>query len=245
MQSLEQGGGYITQINETEYDLVRPVSPTNVYANAQIDTYRHGGLSYKAPLRLTLSARFSHPSESLKGTVGFGFWNAPFEPGKFRLRVPRAAWFFFGSPPHNMPFAMNVAGHGFKAATIDASTALFFALLPTAPIGFLLMRVPHLYRRFWPIAQRALKVSERSLDHLDLTQRHDYRLDWLPDRVEFWVDGQKVHHSPYSPRKAMGFVAWLDNQYMVVTPQGRFAWGIQPCDDEQSLHIENLHITHL
>jgi hypothetical protein len=34
-----------------------------------------------------------------------------------------------------------------------------------------------------------------------------------------------MEHAP-SPRGPLGFVMWLDNQYMVVTPWGRLGWGL-------------------
>jgi hypothetical protein len=40
----------------------------------------------------------------------------------------------------------------------------------------------------------------------------------------------------------MGFVFWIDNQYMVLTVRGRFGWGTIPVLQEQSLAITNLEI---
>lgn len=243
MEKLEQGTGQVT-LDGQKVHLLRQTATRTQYSNAQIQDYSAEFL-HTAPLRLSLTACFSHPIDQLKGTGGFGFWNAPFAPASYRLRFPKAAWYFFGSPPLNLPLAYGVSGQGFKAATIDATHWPFFALLPTAPFGFLLMRVPFWYRNLWPIGQRAIKVSEASLNQMDITRSHTYQLDWLPKSVVFSIDGQVIHRSPHSPTGKMGFVAWLDNQYALVTPQGRFGWGLVEAATPQWLEIQNLSITPL
>jgi hypothetical protein len=40
----------------------------------------------------------------------------------------------------------------------------------------------------------------------------------------------------------MGFIAWIDNQYAVVTPQGKFGWGVVPLPEAQSLLLEHVKI---
>lgn len=239
MQVLEQGTGNV-QLDDAAVILTRQHATTQQYSNAQIHDYGDG-LLHSAPLQMSLQARFSHPIESLKGTAGFGFWNAPFAPGSKRLRLPRTAWFFFGSPPLDIALAMDVPSHGFKVATMDAIRPLFFALLPTAPLGFLLMRVPFVYRRLWRVGQHALAVSEKALS-FDITTWHTYRLDWQTNGVRFWVDDVLVHQSRYSPNGKMGFVAWIDNQYAVVTPQGRFGWGLIPELEAQTLELKAIEI---
>lgn len=241
-QALEQGGGQVLK-QDGLLRLLRPSASLATYSNAQVDDYR-AGLSHQAPLVLEVRARFSHPTDQLRGTGGFGFWNAPFAPGSARLRFPKAAWFFFGSAPLDLPLVMGVAGRGFLAMTLDATRWPFFALLPTAPLGFLLMRQPVFYRRFWPIAQRTIRASAAELQH-DITQTHDYRLEWRPDSVAFYVDGSLIHQSPASPSGRMGFVAWLDNQYAIATPQGRFAWGMVEAEGAQWLDIQEMSINKL
>lgn len=218
------------------------------YADAQVSDYE--GLArrdfpWQPPLRLTVRARASHDATQLRGTAGFGFWNQPFMPGVREIpRLPRALWFFFASPPNDMVLAKGVPGCGWKAATIDTATPLFLSLLPFAPLGFLLMRIPALYRRLWPIGQRAIKVSESLLDvHLDAW--HIYVLEWLPKSVYFSVDGDVVLRAPYSPRGPLGFITWIDNQYAVVTPQGRFKFGFVSVEETQHLLIDSIQIERL
>ncbi|NWG16711.1 MAG: hypothetical protein HXY41_08760 [Chloroflexi bacterium] len=221
--------------------LVVPPTPERLYSDAQISDYAaRRDFRRTPPLRLTITARAE--GGPIRGTAGFGFWNHPFAPGERGLRLPRAAWFFFASPPNDMRLARDVPGFGWKCATLDAGRAAFLALLPTAPVGFLLMRVPALYRRLWPVGQRALGISEHALDPALLAENHTYSLDWRADGLTFRLDGATVHQTRHAPGGRLGFIAWIDNQYAVVTPQGRFGWGIVPVAREQSLVLETVRL---
>ena len=167
--------------------------------------------------------------------------NEPFVPvGHARIRLPRAVW-FFSRAAARMALAKDVPGFGWKAATLDAGRPLAVAMLPLAPVGFLLMRVPALYRRLWPVAQRAIGVSEAVLP-VDLDAPHVYELEWQARGVTFRVDGQTVHRASTSPRGPLGFIAWMDNQYAIVTPQGRIRFGVQPVIREQWLALDEVAI---
>ncbi len=73
-----------------------------------------------------------------------------------------------------------------------------------------------------------------------MTEWHTYRLDWQSEGCTFIVDGESILRTSASPGGPMGFVCWLDNQYLVVTVRGRFRWGTMPTAEEQSLFIRNL-----
>jgi hypothetical protein len=215
------------------------------YSNAQITDYQ--GLPRRAfpwhpPLRLTVRAWASHSTSHLRGTAGFGFWNEPFVPvGTGWPRLPRAVWFFFGSHPNNMALAKGVPGWGWKAATLDATRWPFFLLVPLAPLGFLLMRIPALYRRLWPVGQWAIGASETVLP-VDLDTPHTYALEWRTDSVDFYVDETHCLHAPHAPSGPLGFIAWMDNQYAVVTPQGRFRFGLLATTEAQWLALDSITI---
>jgi hypothetical protein len=230
------------QVMHSAGALTLAVQPARGYSNAQLDDYHtmHGmRFRWRAPLRMKVRARFDG---SIRGTAGFGFWNHPYAPNERGFRLPQAVWFFFASPPSNMALAQGVPGCGWKAATFDAKRWQFLALLPTAPIGFLLMRVPALYSRLWGIGQRAIGVSEGLLDPQLMHHAHTYTLEWRGDSAEFAIDDSVVHRAPYSPHGRLGFVAWIDNQYAIVTPQGQFGFGIIETEDAQHLVLETIQI---
>jgi hypothetical protein len=218
------------------------------YSDAQLDDY--AGLPrrefpWRPPLRMTVRARFSHPAAELKGTAGFGFWNNPIPPGMRGLpRLPCAVWFFFSSPPSNIALARDVPGPGWKTATFEAARPAFLALAPFALPAMLLMRLPALYRVLWPIGQRAIGVSEALLP-VELTDWHTYTLEWRPKGVTFFVDSTHVHTAPCAPKGPLGFVTWLDNQYAVITPQGRFGFGFLDVPDEQWLALDFVRVERL
>ena len=235
----EVGQGKVIQSGES-YRLTVPPTDKSTYHNAQISTYTmQRDFVHEPPLRMTVRA---HAEGEIQGTAGFGFWNHPYAPNERGFHLPKAVWFFYGSPPNNMALAKDVSGHGWKAATFDATRWQFLALAPTAPIGFLLMRFPALYNRLWPIGQRALGVSEKELDVNLISETHDYVLEWREEGVIFSVDGEKILETDQSPSGKLGFVAWVDNQYAIVMPKGDVGFGLVDVPTEQSLIIEHIAI---
>ncbi|MBN1979217.1 MAG: hypothetical protein JW918_17610 [Anaerolineae bacterium] len=215
------------------------------YSDAQIDDYQ--GLSrrrfpWRPPLRLSVRARFSHPAGELCGTAGFGFWNDPFLMTGARLpALPRAVWFFYGSPPANMGLDLDTPGCGWKAATLDALRPGALLLAPLALPAVALMNVPSLYRRLWPPIQRAINVREAVVE-ASMTAWHTYELRWGERRASFSVDGESILEDAPSPHGPLGFVMWLDNQYMVATPQGRFGWGLLDVPGRQWMEVDSLTV---
>ncbi len=215
------------------------------YTNAQIDDYQ--GLPRRAfrwwpPLTLTVRARFSHTAGQLRGTAGFGFWNDPFMmTGARPPALPRAIWFFYASPPSDMKLALNTPGCGWKAATVDANRLPFYLLAPTAPLAMPLMAIRPLYRALWPIGQRAIGVSE-ALIEANMTAWHTYTLEWGTQQARFCIDDTVVLTCDTSPGGPLGFVMWIDNQAMIVTPWGRFGWRTLPIPTAQWMEVEQLVI---
>jgi len=208
------------------------------YSNAMVTSYRsRRDFTFKPHTRLEVTA---HLEGELHGTAGFGFWNHPYGLG---LRLPRAIWFFFSSLPSDMPLAMGVPGRGFKAAVFDAQRWLFYALLPAAPVGVLLMRVPALYRSLWPVGQRAIGVDEAILDAALLHKPRRYTIDWEDQNILFMIDQEIVFSTRRVPHGKLGFVAWIDNQYAVITPQGNFRFGVIDVPGPQQLVLDEITLT--
>ncbi len=216
------------------------------YSDAQIDDYRgrpRRRFLWRPPLRMTVRARFSHPSGILRGTAGFGFWNDPFLMTGGRLpALPRAVWFFYGSPPSDMKLDLEVPGWGWKAATMDAGNLRALLWAPLAPLLVPLMNLRPLYRRFWPPIQRALRIRE-ALIQADMTRWHTYTLEWQERGVRFEVDEEPVLEGAPSPRGPLGFVIWMDNQYMVATPWGRLRWGLLDIPGHQWMEVVEVTVT--
>ncbi len=214
-------------------------TPDGTYTNAQISDYDYAtfNLRWSPPLRMAVTAHASAPA-GLRGTAGFGFWNHPLSPG--RVRLPRAIWYFFGSPPGGLNLAYGVPGPGWKAATVDLTRPRALALAPLALPVVLLNQLPPLYRRIWPRLQRILSISEHALDVALLAETHTYSIDWRRQGATFSVDGAVVHEAPISPGGGVGFIAWIDNQYMRVSPRGQFAWGLLPLAQPQSLLLDEV-----
>lgn len=214
------------------------------YTNAQIDDYatlpRHA-FRWRPPLRLRLTASFSHESNELRGTAGFGFWNDPFLMTGWRLpAMPAALWFFFASPPSNMPLASDVPGCGWKASTIDARRPQAWRWAALAPLFMVLIRRPQWRQRLWPAVQRDLGVAETPLE-LSMAGWHDYVIEWSQNTTLFSVDGQVVLRGP-SPRGPLGLVVWIDNQWMVATPAGEFGHGVLAVEKPQWLTVGDMVI---
>jgi hypothetical protein len=215
------------------------------YTDVQIDDYQ--GLSrrrfpWRPPLTFTVRARFSHPAGMLTGTAGFGFWNDPFVMTGGRLpALPRAIWFLYASRPSNMKLDVHTPGYGWKAAVLDTVRLPFFLLAPTAPVAMLLMNIRPLYRALWPVGQWAAGVAEAPVA-VDMTAWHSYVIEWGSRRAHFSVDGESVLTCDRPPRGPLGFVMWLDNQYAIVTPWGRFGYGWLEASGRQWLEVDTLAI---
>jgi len=262
------GGGRVEATSDGAR-LTLPEASSSRYSDAQLDDY--GGLArarypHRPPLRLSLRARFSHEAKSdhaaaqntgqaqvaarlagsLLGTAGFGLWNNPFGAQSRFPALPHAIWYFYASPPSNLALALGVPGFGWKAACLDAGRVAAKAWLPLAPLVMLLCRWPRLCRSIWPHVQRSLAIRESLLPFHkgNLTDWHAYELEWRADGARWQVDGVAVLDTERPPRGPLGFAAWIDNQYAVVTPQGRFSFGLLDTHYEQWLELGEVDVTH-
>ncbi len=237
----ELGKGRV-RLDDVGFSLNLPAGPSARYHDAQISDYaKRADFRNAPPRRLSLRAR---AEGEIKGTAGFGFWNHAFMPSQRSYRLPQAIWFFFASRESEIALAQGRPGSGWKAATFNARNWRFLTLLPLAPLGFLLMRNALLYNSLWrPIGQRALGISEAPLDSSLLNDWRRYCIDWRADGATFSVDGAVVLEAEHVARGKLGFIAWIDNQYAIVTPQGRFGWGLLDLPRAQSLLLRDIEIS--
>jgi hypothetical protein len=187
---------------------------------------------------LRVVARFPNP---IAGTAGFGFWNNPISPLGSWPTLPATLWFFYASPPSDMAPVPTIPGSGWKAATLDSTTRSALAWAPAAPAVLLLNRIPALRRRIWPRVQRALHIAEADLG-LPSPEWRTYELEWRSDGARFSIDQRVVLETDQAPHGPLGFVAWVDTQWLIATPQGRFGWGLLDVPQPQYLDICSIQI---
>jgi hypothetical protein len=219
------------------------------YTDAQVDDYAGLGrrhFPWRPPLRLTLTARASSPRPA--GTLGFGFWNDPFSfslgQGGAARRLPappQALWFFYGSPPNDMRFIPEMPAHGWKASSLRSPSVPSLVLAPAAGVAAALAQIRFLRRPVMEAALGTVAASEAIVEaRLDDWQR--YELTWDEHQARFQVDDEEILVAPDPPSGPLGFVAWIDNQYAIASPEGGFRFGVLPTSSSQWLEIQELKI---
>jgi hypothetical protein len=260
---LRQGRGMV-RVDNSSLKLELPEVDRGSYSNAQIDDYGRSLFApfiWRPPLRMEVRARSSLPAhppslppaslagrsdrlaqqEYLIGTAGFGFWNRLISLGAGRPSLPEAVWFFAASPPSNMALVPGIPGWGWKAQVVHAERwdALRAGAPTLATIGW-----TRLTGRGEATGARLLhRFTGAAETHLlpPLNEWHEYRLDWQRTSARFYVDDAEVLSVSDPPRGPLGFVAWIDNQYAIITPRGRVGSGTLASGPEW-LNIDRLRI---
>ncbi|HXF68968.1 MAG TPA: hypothetical protein VNK89_04105 [Thermoflexus sp.] len=211
------------------------------YADAQLDDYEGARFAWRPPVRLTVEARFSRPAEELVGTAGFGFWNAGAMPGAF-TGLPSAVWFFFASPPSHVALDPSDPGRGWLAMVWRSPGGWRFPFpIPLARALQRLLERPGLSRAAIAAGRRWMAASQRSIP-IDLTQWHRYDIRWRRAEVIFEVDGEEVQRVPFAPGGPLGFVAWIDNQYLRIDPFTGLSGGFLSVLTTQALVLRRVEI---
>ncbi len=218
------------------------------YRLAQVDDYMQSPrreFSFQPPFHLSLNARTSHTS--IPGTWGFGFWNDPFVMGlglpgsRFRLpALPNAAWFFHASADNYLSFRDNLPANGMMAAVFSAPVipSIFsLAALPFAPLVFLPASA-RLLRRF---AAGIVKEASSQIV-MDWTTWHHFELEANSLRIIFRIDNEVCMETPIIPHGSLGFVCWIDNQFIALQPDGIFRYGALQSEMPVWLEITDLII---
>jgi hypothetical protein len=220
--------------------LVAGPAPANSLSDVELNDHRlftRGQWPWRPPLRMTVRARASHNAESLAGTAGFGFWNAPFGAGNDAVDAPQALWFFHASPPSHLSMRRDGHGAGWRAQVLNAPRVPRIIILAGALAWFALKPLrPWFYRA----ASNQVGGGEAPVPQ-PLTEWHTYRIDWLPALVEFWVDDRLVFSTTSAPRGPLGFVAWADNSMLNVN-DGAFTFGNLALPEQQWLELSEVSI---
>ncbi|HEX2997835.1 MAG TPA: hypothetical protein VHP14_23635, partial [Anaerolineales bacterium] len=217
-----------------------------------------GQFRFRAPLRLSLSARTS--SESIPGTWGFGLWNDPFGMSlgfggnPWRLpALPNAAWFFGASKENYLSFrdsraersderergtqskrAQHEAANGFLVQVFRAPK--FHPLLVPAGLALPFSRKATRRMLGYVIDEEGIALS------VDVAQWHSYSLEWREERVIFEVDEAQVLESHVIPNPPLGTILWIDNQYAAFTPEGKIGFGVLANPEPAWLEIKDIDI---
>jgi hypothetical protein len=233
---------------ENGWRLAIPAGSRGTYRLAQVDDYAASSRTrfrHSPPWTLKLRARVS--ASNLPGTWGFGLWNDPFgsllgSGGTVRRlpSLPNAAWFFHASPPNWLSLRDEVPAQAFFAGTINSTK------IPTLFLAPVLLSSPFLAIR--PISRLLRKLAakvirqEATAVSVDVTEWHDYSINWLCESIEFSLDGDTILQTIFSPDHPIGLVIWIDNQFAAWSPVGRLSYGtlINPA---AWLEIESFEMT--
>jgi hypothetical protein len=247
----QTAGSEVIRINPHSWRLEIPAGPKGIYRLAQLDDYSHQSRSHfpwKTPVTLELSARAS--DNLIPGTWGFGLWNDPFSfsfgfgGGTRRLpALPNAIWFFFAAPRNHLSLRDDLPAEGNLAAIFHSPNLPSILLIP-GMIFLPLLYIPPVARLFRRLAGSVIR-QETVRFNTDLTQWHDYKLVWEASRVCFSMDNSPQLESCLSPSAALGFVLWIDNQFLAWSSNGRFDYGSLETACPAWIEIKDFHLEQL
>lgn len=248
LQPRLTAGATIDEVVPSTWRLTLPAGDARHYRLAQLDDYSHlarRAFLHQAPVTLSLRARASN--KVIPGTWGFGLWNDPFSMGllidKRMLRLPagpNTAWFFFASSPSYLSLRDDLPAQGGLAATFY-TPAWASGLLPAGILLLPLLALPPGRRLLRRLARGIVRQQAVELA-TDPTEWHDYRLEWQPGAASFQVDGAVLLETEIAPGGRLGWVIWIDNQYLAITPDGRFRYGVLACAEPAWIEIGGLMV---
>ncbi len=211
-------------------------------SDAELDDHRTAprwDLHWTPPLTLTVRARFSHPAGLLRGTAGFGFWNDPFDWSGNVQAPPNAIWFFYASPESDMAFVRGKRGHGWRAAFLNGGRANAV----TMAVGNALFKLPGMDKLIFAVAEKSMGAAEYLLDDVELTQWHEYVIEWRADEAVFWVDARAIFRAKNPPTVPLGFVAWVDNNATTMGPGKDLAFSRIAVPQREWMELSLVRIT--
>ena len=235
-------------MGERSWHLEIPANTRRGYRLAQLDDHKslpRRDFPWQPPLKLSLQARVS--SAQLPGTWGFGLWNDPFSVLiAYNKVVPRfptlpdAAWFFHASPQNYLSFRDDLPACGFLAATFSAKKMPSLKLILASPI-LALSLIPFSSQWVRGVLRRVIH-QDASLIDTNVSDWHDYILEWDIGKVKFCLDGEVILMTETAPRGPLSLVIWVDNQYAALPPSGRLRYGSLPNPEPAWLEIRDFYI---
>lgn len=240
-------GATITGACENAAYLKVPGVPKGVYRLAQWDDYARlprRAFAWQPPLTLRADLRAS--ARDLPGTWGIGLWNDPFSlslgmgGGVRRFPVlPQCAWFFFASHHNYLSLQDNQPANGALASVWRSRRlpALLLALLAAPALPLLTYSPSARLLRRW--ASQLVQQTAYASTH-NPCEWHTYQIIWHTHCVQFSIDDVVLFETTLSPRPPLGFVLWIDNQFMAWQPNGKLSAGILETATEGWLDIKNL-----
>lgn len=240
--------GNVSKIGEASWRLEIPANAKYGYRLAQLDDHgalRRQAFPWQPPLRLRLQARVSAPL--IPGTWGFGLWNDPFnfliaynQLGPRLPALPQAVWFFHASPQNYLSFRNDLPANGLLTATFSSKKTPTVGLALASPI-LLLTLLPGTTQVVRKLLRRVVR-QDASLIHTNVTEWHEYSMEWEIGYVRFSLDGTKILQTEISPPGPLSLVIWVDNRYASLPPRGRLRYGTLPNPEPVWMEIEELSI---
>jgi hypothetical protein len=221
----------VVKMGKNSWHLEIPANSRGRYRLAQLDDHKslpRKDFPRRPPLKLSLQARVS--AMELPGTWGFGLWNDPFSfLIAYNKAVPRlpalpdAAWFFHASPQNYLSFRDDLPASGFLAATFSSNKVPTAKLALVSPILALTL-IPITSQLVRKMLRRAVR-QDASLIQTNVTDWHDYGMEWDGGKVRFSLDGVAILVTDIAPSGPLSLVIWIDNQYAALPPSGRLRYG--------------------
>jgi hypothetical protein len=238
----------VDKIGEGSWHLEIPANPKSGYRLAQLDDHRsvhRHNFPWQPPLKLKLQARVS--AQELPGTWGFGLWNDPFSfllsYNKVAARfptLPDAAWFFYASTQNYLSFRDDLPASGFLTATFSSKKIPSVILALASPILALTL-IPRTAQAIRKLIRRVVH-QDASLIHTDVTEWHEYTMEWDAGQVKFCLDGEVILQTGITPSGPLSLVIWVDNQYAALPPHGRVRYGTLPNPEPAWMEIRDLSL---
>jgi hypothetical protein len=238
----------VVKMGELSWHLEIPANARRGYRLAQLDDHRslpRRNFPWQPSLTLSLQARVS--AQEIPGTWGFGLWNDPFSFLLAYNRVvprfpalPDAAWFFHASPQNYLSFRDDLPASGFLAATFS-SKKIPTAILVLASPALALTLIPNTAQMVRRTLRHVIR-QDVSLIHTDVTEWHEYCMEWDLGQVRFSLDGTHILQTNISPCGPLSLVIWVDNQYASLPPRGRLRYGTLPNPDPVWMEIRELSL---